>query len=157
MAIRKIFTVDEPCLHKKCRQIENFDQRLWTLLDDLADTLHSVDGVGLAAPQIGILRRAVVIDLGEGIIELINPVVTKTSGKQGGYEGCLSCPEQSGYVERPNKALVKAQDRYGKKIAYTAEELFARAVLHETDHLDGLIFTRLITEPPEEEKTEEVK
>jgi peptide deformylase len=157
MAKRRIFTYDAECLYTKCRPVKTFDRRLATLLDDLAETMYDADGAGLAAPQVGILRRAVVIDAGEGLVELINPEILETSGEQGCFEGCLSFPGEHGYVVRPNYVRVRAQDRNGNEHEYEAEGLFARAVLHECDHLDGLVYKRLVTDPPEgyEEETEE--
>lgn len=149
MAKRTILTGDAECLRKKCRKVENFDDKLSQLIDDMAETLYDAEGVGLAAPQIGILRRVVVIDAGDGLVEMVNPEVMETSGEQGCMEGCLSIPGKSGYVVRPNYVKVSAYDRHGKKHVYEAEELFARAVMHETDHLEGLLYTRLVTDPPE--------
>lgn len=158
MAKRRIMTGDAPCLKKVCRPVDKIDDKLIQLLDDMAETLHDADGVGLAAPQVGILRRVAVIDCGDGMVELINPVIIETSGEQGCFEGCLSFPGKSGYVVRPNFVTVQALDRSGELKEYKAEGLFARAVMHETDHLDGLTYQRLITEPPEgysEEDAEE--
>ncbi|MEG1548606.1 MAG: peptide deformylase [Clostridia bacterium] len=149
MAKRTIFTQDAPCLHKKCRPVDNFDSKLNELLDDMAETLYDAEGVGLAAPQIGILRRITVIDAGGGLVEMINPEIIETSGEQGCMEGCLSVPGKSGYVLRPNNVKARAYNRNGELVEYEAEGLFARAIMHETDHLDGLIYTRLVTEPPE--------
>lgn len=149
MGKRKIFTKEAPCLHKVCRPVEKFDAKLASLLDDMAETLYEAEGVGLAAPQVGILRRITVIDVGDGIVELINPEIIETSGEQGCFEGCLSVPGESGYVVRPNHVKVRAFDRTGKPVEYTCEGLFARAVMHETDHLDGLLYLRLVTDPPE--------
>ncbi|MBQ8337510.1 MAG: peptide deformylase, partial [Oscillospiraceae bacterium] len=127
MAIRQIVT-DEEFLIKKCKPVEKFDEKLWMLLDDMAETMYSTNGVGLAAIQVGVLRRVVVIDIdGEnGLIELINPEVIKTSGEQDGQEGCLSFPRKFGNVKRPNKVTVRAFDRYGKQFEITGEELLAR-------------------------------
>lgn len=148
MALRTIRTNDDPCLTKVCRPVEKFDERLSALLDDMLETMCNADGVGLAAPQIGILRRAVVIDIGDGPIELINPRITSSSGIQGDTEGCLSFPGQAGYVERANHVSVEGYDRNGKLHAYKTEGLLARAVQHELDHLDGLVFLRLKKDPP---------
>lgn len=157
MGKRKIFTGNAACLYKKCRPVEHFDARLGALLDDMAETMYDAEGVGLAAPQVGILRRAVVIDCGDGLVELINPEILETSGEQGCFEGCLSFPGESGYVVRPNYVKARAYDRKGNLCEYEAEGLFARAILHETDHLEGLVYKRLVTEPPEgyTEDTEE--
>ena len=149
MAKRRIFTGKAECLYKVCKPVDRFDRRLGILLDDMAETMYDAEGVGLAAPQVGILKRAVVIDCGDGIVELINPEILETSGEQGSFEGCLSFPGESGYVVRPNYVKVRAQNRDGDICEYEAEGLFARAVLHETDHLDGLVYKRLVTEPPE--------
>ena len=149
MAKRRIFTGNAECLYKVCKPVDRFDRRLGILLDDMAETMYDAEGVGLAAPQVGILKRAVVIDCGDGIVELINPEILEASGEQGSFEGCLSVPGESGYVVRPNYVKVRAQNRDGDVCEYEAEGLFARAVLHETDHLDGLVYKRLVTEPPE--------
>ena len=143
MAKRRIMTGDAECLYKVCRKVDNFDKRLAVLLDDMAETMYDAEGVGLAAPQVGILKRAVVIDCGNGLVELINPEILETSGEQGGYEGCLSFPGESGYVR------VRAMNRFGEECEYEGEGLFARAILHETDHLNGLVYKRLVTEAPE--------
>ncbi|HHT86561.1 MAG TPA: peptide deformylase [Clostridiales bacterium] len=150
MAIRKIFTDDAPCLTKVAKPVEKFDKKLHELLDDMAETMYDAEGVGLAAPQIGILRRVAVIDVGDGIVELINPKIISCSGNVGAIEGCLSFPGKSGYVVRPQKIIVQAFDRNGVLKEYEAEDLFARAVAHECDHLDGKVFLRLVTEPPED-------
>ena len=149
MAKRRICTGESECLYKVCKPVIKFDQRLATLLDDMAETMYDAEGVGLAAPQVGVLKRAVVIDVGEGLVELINPEILETSGEQGCFEGCLSFPGEHGYVVRPNFVRVRAQDRGGETHEYVVEALFARAVLHENDHLDGLVYKRLVTEPPE--------
>lgn len=149
MALRTIRVDDDPCLRKVCRPVEQFDNRLAELLDDMFETMYDADGVGLAAPQVGVLRRAVVIDTGDGPVELINPRITKSEGIQGDSEGCLSFPGQAGYVERANKVTVEGFDRNGKLRRYKAEGLFARAIQHELDHLDGLLFLRLKKDPPE--------
>lgn len=144
MALRKILTVENPALHKKCRPVTDFDEKLHTLLDDMAETLLDSDGVGLAAPQVGILRRITVIDVGEGeLIELINPEILETSGEQDGMEGCLSVPGEYWMVKRPNQVRVRAQDRYGKSFEVEGEELIARCFCHEIDHLDGHIYTEV--------------
>lgn len=149
MAKRRIMTGDAECLYKVCRKVDNFDMRLAVLLDDMAETMYDAEGVGLAAPQVGILKRAVVIDCGDGLVELINPEILETSGEQGCYEGCLSFPGERGYVVRPNFVRVRAMNRLGEECEYEAEGLFARAILHETDHLNGLVYKRLVTEAPE--------
>lgn len=152
MALRNIVKFGEDILRKKCREVTAFDDKLWVLLDDMYETLKNAEGVGLAAPQVGILRRVVVIDVGEGPIELINPVVTSVRGKQREIEGCLSAPGQWGYVVRPAKVKVTALNRYGKEFKVEGTELLARALCHEIDHLNGVIFTDLADEmvDPEE-------
>lgn len=148
MAIRKIRTDKDPCLYKVCREVTSFDDKLGILLDDMLETMREAEGVGLAAPQVGILRRVVVMDVGEGPLELINPRIIAFAGKQGGYEGCLSFPGKSGYVERPNSVTLEAYDRHGVLQHYRGEGLFARCVFHELDHLDGKVYLRLVTDPP---------
>lgn len=142
MAIRKIREIGDSCLKKQCREVEKFDNRLHTLLDDMKDTLLLANGVGLAAPQVGILRRVVVIDLGEdsGMLELINPVITHTEGSVTDTEGCLSVPGKAGEVTRPQKATVRAFDRNGEEFEFTGEDLYARCICHECDHLDGILY-----------------
>lgn len=152
MAIRMIRKENDPCLYMKCREVKKFDKRLGILIDDMIETMHDADGVGLAAPQVGILRRVVVIDIGDGPIEMVNPVILESDGEQGGMEGCLSFPGQSGYVIRPNHVKVEAFDRNGDLYEYEGEGLFARAVFHECDHLDGKVYLRLVTDPPKEEE-----
>ncbi len=146
MAIRNIRKLGDDVLRKKCRSVDVIDDRIITLLDDMADTLYFSQGVGLAAPQVGILKRIAVIDVGDGLIELINPEIIKTSGVQDGAEGCLSVPGKFGNVERPFKVTVKATDRHGKEFEVTGEELLARALCHEIDHLDGVIFVDKVSE-----------
>ena len=140
MAIRNIVKNGDEILRKVCRTQMAFDDRLACILDDMAETMYAADGVGHADPQVGILRRYCVIDIGEGIIELINPVIEETSGKQLGQEGCLSFPGEYADVERPNKVTVRAQDRHGNNIKVTGEGLLARALCHEIDHLDGIVY-----------------
>ena len=152
MAKRNIVKVGEDILRKKCREVTAFDDKLWVLLDDMLETMREANGVGLAAPQVGILRRAVVIDVGEGPIELINPVIISVKGKQREVEGCLSVPGQWGYVTRPAKVKVTAQNRYGKEIKVEGTEMLARALCHEIDHLNGVIFTDIADEMTEIEE-----
>lgn len=140
MAIRQIRTKGDEILYKNCKEVKNFDEKLHILLDDMYDTLQKHNGVGLAAPQVGILKRAAVIDVGDGVIELVNPKIIEQSGSQVGSEGCLSVPNVWGEVERPNVVTVKAQDRNGKWFKITGEELLARAFCHEIEHLDGKLF-----------------
>lgn len=141
MAIREITKYGkDPILKKICRSQLNFDERLAQILDDMADTMYDADGVGLAAPQIGILRRYCVIDIGEGIVELVNPVIIEQRGEQSGQEGCLSVPGRYEEVKRPMYVKVRAQNRNGENIIVEGEGLMARALCHEIDHLDGLVF-----------------
>ena len=153
MGLRKILTDKEPALHKVCKSVTDFDSKLHKLLDDMADTLVESGGVGLAAPQVGILRRVVLVDVGEEepeILELINPEMVETDGEQVGPEGCLSVPGKYGLVKRPYYAKVRAQDRNGEWFEAEGEELIGRCFCHENDHLDGIIYTevmeRLLTE-----------
>ena len=140
MAIREIREKGDEILYKKCKAVVKFDEKLHILLDDMYETMQSRDGVGLAAPQVGILKRAVVIDVGDGKSELINPEIVEESGEQTGSEGCLSVPGVFGEVTRPNVVTVKAQDRNGKWFKITGKELLARAFCHEIEHLDGKLF-----------------
>ena len=140
MAIREIREKGDEILYKKCKAVVKFDEKLHILLDDMYETMQSRDGVGLAAPQVGILKRAVVIDVGDGKIELTNPEIVEESGEQTGSEGCLSVPGVFGEVTRPNVVTVKAQDRDGKWFKITGKELLARAFCHEIEHLDGKLF-----------------
>ena len=150
MGLRKILTTDEPALHKVCRPVEKFDWRLHKLLDDMRETLAQANGVGLAAPQVGILRRVVVVDTGEDILELVNPELLETDGEQEGAEGCLSVPGKYGLVKRPYYAKVRAQDRNGEWFEAEGEELIARCFCHENAHLDGQLYIdiaeRMLTE-----------
>ena len=152
MAIRSIVKVGDPVLSKKCREVENIDDRIITLLDDMIDTLYDSGGVGLAAPQVGVLKRIAVIDVGDGLIELINPEIVTEEGTQNDLEGCLSIPGKWGYVERPNKVTVRAMDRHGDVYEYEGEKLLARAFCHEIEHLDGILFSSHVTEFVEPEK-----
>ena len=144
MGIRNILTDEEPALHKVCRPVVAFDKKLHKLLDDMGETMREANGVGLAAPQVGILRRVVTVDLGDEILELVNPELVETDGEQTGPEGCLSVPGKYGLVTRPNYAKVKAQDRYGEWFEVEAEELIARCFCHELDHLDGIVYTEVM-------------
>ena len=153
MGLRKILTDKEPALHKVCKPVTNFDSKLFKLLDDMRDTLIESGGVGLAAPQVGILRRVVLVDVGEEdneIVEFINPEMLETDGEQYGPEGCLSVPGEYGLVKRPYYAKVRAQDRNGDWFEAEGEELIARCFCHELDHLDGIVYTekmdRFLTE-----------
>ncbi len=141
MALRKIVTQGDPVLEKKCRPVEKFDQKLHWLLDDMKETLAEAGGVGLAAPQVGILRRVVVVeDAEEQLIELVNPVIVEQSGEQDGWEGCLSVPGKWGQVKRPNFVTVRAQNRDGEFFEVSGEELVARCFCHELEHLEGHLF-----------------
>lgn len=143
MALRRILTAEEPTLHKVSRPVTKFDEKLWILLDDMAETLVDANGVGLAAPQVGILRRVVVIDVGDEIVELVNPEILETSGEQDGMEGCLSVPGEYWMVKRPNHVKARAQDRRGDWFEIEGEELIARCICHECDHLDGHLYTEI--------------
>ena len=144
MGLRKILTDAEPALHKTCKPVTAFNGRLHALLDDMRETLIESGGVGLAAPQVGILRRVVIVDTGEEILELVNPTMLETDGEQEGAEGCLSVPGKYGLVKRPYYAKVRAQDREGNWYEAEGEELIARCFCHELDHLDGIIYTEVM-------------
>ena len=154
MGLRKILTDADPALHKVCKSVDNFNDRLFRLLDDMRDTLIDSGGVGLAAPQVGILRRVVLVDVGEEIIELINPTLVETDGEQEGAEGCLSVPGKYGLVKRPYYAKVRAQNRDGEWFEAEGEELIARCFCHELDHLDGIIYTEVMERFLTEEELE---
>ena len=154
MGLRRILTDKEPALHKACKPVVNFDARLHKLLDDMRETLEDSGGVGLAAPQIGILRRVVLVDNGEEILELVNPTMVETDGEQVGPEGCLSVPGRYGLVKRPYYAKVRAQDRDGNWYEAEGEELIARCFCHELDHLDGIIYTEVMDRFLTEEELE---
>lgn len=161
MAIRNIVKDGDPILKKKSRPVEKFDRKLAVLLDDMAETMHLANGVGLAAPQVGMLRRVCVVDVGEGVIELVNPKIIAYSGEQEGLEGCLSFPGEWGLAKRPNYVKVKAQDRNGEWFEVDGKELLARAFCHEIDHLDGVVFKdvadRMLTPAEIEEMEKETK
>ena len=165
MALRNILKFGEPALEKKCRPVKDFNEHIHILLDDMRDTLLDADGVGLAAPQVGVLRRVcIVMDTSledktpeEQIIELINPEIIYTEGEQTGNEGCLSLPGEFGVVTRPNIVKVKAFDRHGNEFEYTGEGLTARAFCHELDHLDGHLFTEHVEHMLTEEELEELR
>ena len=144
MALRKILNDQESALHKTCRPVEDFNSKLHILLDDMRETLIESGGVGLAAPQVGILRRVVLVDNGEEILELVNPTLVETDGEQEGPEGCLSVEGRYGLVKRPYYAKVRAQDRYGNWFEAEGVELTARCFCHELDHLDGIIYTQVM-------------
>ena len=141
MATRRILTDGDEILRKISRPVNEIDKRTKTLLDDMAETMYKNEGVGLAAPQVGVLRRIVVIDIGEGLLELINPEIVQTEGSKIDVEGCLSIPGKRGTVERPTKVVVNALNRKGKAIQVTGEGLLAVALCHELDHLDGILYT----------------
>ena len=142
MAIREILTDKDPALHKKCHPVTRFDAKLGLLLDDMKETLAHANGAGLAAPQIGILRRVVVVvDGSDQMLELVNPEILAEEGEQDGLEGCLSVPGYYGFVKRPMKVRVKAQDRTGTWFEAEGEEIVDRCFCHETEHLDGHVFT----------------
>ena len=154
MAIRNIVKDGDEILTKKCRPVTKFDRKLHVLLDDMAETMHRANGVGLAAPQVGILRRVVVIDVTEdhsGLKEMVNPEILERSGSQTGREGCLSVPERQGIVTRPEKVKVRYQDRHGKAWELETEGFEARAICHEVDHLNGVLYV----DKMDRERTEE--
>ena len=140
MAIRNVVQVGDEVLRQKCFAVENFDESLEKLLDDMRDTVKKEQGAGLAAPQVGVLRRVVVVDVEEGYFELINPVILQQKGEQSGWEGCLSVRGKSGIVSRPMKVKISFQDRKGEKYLLQAKGFFARAICHELDHLDGVLY-----------------
>ncbi len=145
MAIRNIVKEGDETLAKVCRPVTDFNERLWQLLDDMRDTLIKADGVGLAGPQVGILRRLFIMNVGDGWVEAINPEIIFAEGEQEEAEGCLSCPGEYGLVKRPQKVRMKAQDRNGNWFFLTGEGLKARCICHESDHLDGVIFKQKAT------------
>jgi peptide deformylase len=156
MAIRTIRKWNDSILHKKSRDVTAFDRRLHQLLDDMADTMREANGVGLAAVQVGALRRVVTIDVGDGVVELINPVITETSEETIDMaEGCLSFPGQQGMVERPKRVTVEAFDRNGEPFTITGEDLLARALCHEIDHTNGIVYLDIATEILEDEDDED--
>lgn len=163
MALRNILGEGEPALLRKCRPVKEFDDRLHTLLDDMRETMLDAEGAGLAAPQVGVLRRAVVVmdftiedsEPSDCIIELINPEITQMEGEQEGLEGCLSLPGKMGIVKRPMKVKVKAYDRFGKEFEVEREALTARAICHELDHLDGILYTTLASTVFDNEELDE--
>ncbi len=139
--IREIVQVGDPVLREKCKNVTRFDKELWTLLDDMKETLKNAEGAGLAAPQVGVPIRAVQVDVEEGFFELINPVIVSQKGEQTGPEGCLSVRGKAGTVTRPDKVKVVFSDRNGNRFSLTARGFCARAVCHELDHLDGVLYT----------------
>lgn len=151
MAVRNIVKMGDPMLNKVSRPVEKFDQKLHTLLDDMAETMRMAEGCGLAAVQVGILRRVCIVDAGDGLVELINPKIVGQSGRQEECEGCLSCPNTWGITSRPMSVIVEAYDRNGNKFRIKGEDLKARAFCHEIDHLDGVLFTQKVIRPYEGE------
>lgn len=140
MALRNIRKYGDSILRKKCREVDQIDERLLTLIEDMKETMYEADGVGLAAPQVGILKRLYVIDIGEGPLVFINPEIIETDGSQVDEEGCLSLPGETGEVMRPNYVRARALNEKGEEFEIEAEELLARAILHEYDHLNGTLF-----------------
>lgn len=157
MATRRIVEIGDEKLRKRAKPVEKFDRRLQTLLRDMAETMYKAEGVGLAAPQVGILRRVVVVDVGEGLFELVNPEIIRREGEQTGPEACLSVPGRSGVVTRPNLVTVRAQNAQGEFFEATGEEFLARAFCHEIDHLDGVLYVDKMEREifPDEENEEE--
>ena len=153
MAVLDILQFGDETLRRKSEEVTEFNEELWELLDDMAETMYEAGGVGLAAPQVGVLKRVVVIDTDDdsGLMELVNPVIVAIRGKQREPEGCLSYPGKSGYVVRPAKVKLKAQDRYGKRRVYVGSGLLARAFCHETDHLNGILYSDKVDEWEEDE------
>ena len=157
MALRNIVTQGDSVLTKVCRPVTKFDKRLHILLDDMAETLVDANGVGLAAPQVGVLRRVVLVDTGDEILELINPEIIRTEGEQTGLEGCLSVPGRYGIVTRPNVVAVRAQDRFGEWFEAEGEELIARCFCHELAHLDGQLYVEVAERMLTPEELEELE
>lgn len=147
MAIRKVRIQGDPVLEKKCKEVKEVTPRIRELIDDMFETMYEENGVGLAAPQVGVLKRIVTIDVGEEQILLINPVIEETDGTQSGYEGCLSLPGKSGIVTRPNYVKVRAMDENMEEFVLEGEGLLARAICHECDHLEGIMYTTLVEGP----------
>lgn len=152
MAIRNVVQMGDEILRKKSKLVKEFDEKLWELLDDMRDTMVKSDGVGLAAVQVGVLRRAIVLDVNNMKLELINPEIIDQFGEQIETEGCLSCKGQWGYVKRPKEVTVKAQDRFGNEFIITGVDLLAKAFCHEIDHLDGILFVDKIIKDYKEKK-----
>ncbi len=153
MAIRIIRTDEDPILRKRSRKVTEINERINILLDDMKETMEAAEGIGLAAPQVGVLKRVIITDVGEGVTEYVNPEIIETSGEECALEGCLSIPETSGRVIRPKMVRVKAQNRNGETFELTAEDLLARVICHEIDHLNGVLFTDIML-PPEEDDEE---
>lgn len=159
MALRKIVHIEDDLLRRKSRPVTKFDARLHALLDDMAETMYHAEGVGLAAPQVAVLRRVVVMDCGDGLIEMVNPEIIATEGEQDGAEGCLSVPGRRGMVKRPMKVTVRFQDRNGELFELEGEGLLARCIMHETDHLDGRLYVDIMSREifEDEEEQEETQ
>jgi peptide deformylase len=154
MALRKIRVDEDPILRKKSRKIEKIDKRILTLLKDMEETMREADGIGLAAPQVGILRRVVVIDIGEGILKIVNPEIKEFEGEVVDIEGCLSVPGLSGTVSRPERVKLYYTNENNEEVELEAEGLLARAICHEVDHLDGILYTDKVIEYIEDEEEE---
>jgi peptide deformylase len=152
MAIRNIRKYGDEILRKKSKKVDKINGRILTLLEDMAETMYSADGIGLAAPQVGVLKRVIVVDVGEGLVNLINPEIIESQGNAIDTEGCLSIPGEQGYVERPVKLKVKGMNERGEGVSIEAEDLFARALCHEIDHLDGILFTDKLVEMENEKE-----
>ena len=155
MALRKIVHIEDDLLRRKSRPVTKFDARLHALLDDMAETMYHAEGVGLAAPQVAVLRRVVVMDCGDGLIEMVNPEIIATEGEQDGAEGCLSVPGRRGMVKRPMKVTVRFQDRNGEWFELEGEGLLARCIMHETDHLDGRLYVDIMSREIFEDEEEQ--
>lgn len=154
MATYNVITIGDDILRERAATVRRFDHRLHHMLDDMAETMYEFDGVGLAAPQIGVSKRIAVIDVGDGLCELINPRIVERSGNVLGLEGCLSVPDKQGYVYRAQRVLVQAQNRFGEPIEFEAENYFARACQHEIDHLNGVLYVDKLAHPTEQEIAE---
>ena len=157
MAIRNVVQDGDEILRKKSKPVKEFDEKLWELLDDMRETMNKNDGVGLAAVQVGVLRRVVVLDINNMKLELINPEIIDSFGEQIDQEGCLSCKGQWGYVKRPQEVTVKAQDRYGNEYVITGVDLLAKALCHEIDHLEGILFVDKIIKDYKDKKKKGAK
>ncbi len=144
MAIRKIITIGDEKLRKVSKPVTKFNARLQTLLGDMVDTMRDHNGAGLAAPQVGVLKRCIVVEVEDRLYQLVNPEIIATEGEQAGPEGCLSVPERQGYVERPMKVTVKAQNAKGEEVVVAGEGLCARAFCHEIDHLNGVLYVDIM-------------
>jgi peptide deformylase len=157
MAIRNVVQVGDEILRKKSKAVKECDEKLWELLDDMRETMNKHDGVGLAAVQVGVLRSIVILDINNMKLELINPEIIDSFGEQIEQEGCLSCKGQWGYVKRPQEVTVKAQDRYGNEFVLTGVDLLAKAICHELDHLEGVLFIDKIIKDYKDKKKKGAK